>query len=104
MAIGRAESGKRMDLLVYAYIAVASVCTAVSLLHLAIFLRRFELKIHLIFSIMALCSAVATALDIFLNAALDVATYAELLIATNSVQVVLWISFVWFVRFYTEHV
>ena len=80
-----------MDLLVYVYIAVGSVCIAVSLLHLAIFLRRNELKVHLIFSFMALCAAIATVLDIFMNTAPDVATFALFLKSTNSVQVFLWI-------------
>ena len=90
-----------MSLLAGAHIFVGSICLAVSLLHLAIFLRRTESKVHLIFSIMALCCAVSTVLDIGMHRATDVATFAMFFKSSNTFQVLLWIAFMWLIRFYT---
>ena len=90
-----------MSILVGAHIFVASVCLDVCLLHLAIFLRRTESKVHLVFSIMALCCAVSAALDIRMHKATEVAAFAMFLKFTNTFQGLLWIAFIWFIRFYT---
>ena len=90
-----------MSLLAGAHIFVGSICLAVSLLHLAIFLRRTESKVHLIFSIMALCCAVSTVLDIGMHRATDVAAFAMFFKYSNTFQVLLWIAFMWLIRFYT---
>jgi len=89
-------------LLTIAYIVVSSVCSAVSLLHLMIFLRRREETVHLVFACMALCCAVATALDIRMHMATNVTDFAQFLKATNTVQGLLWIAFAWFIQFYTR--
>ena len=88
-------------LFINACIVVSSICGAVSLLHLMIFLRRREETVHLVFACMALCSAVATALDIRMHTATSVADFVRFLRATNAVQALLWIAFAWFIRFYT---
>ena len=85
-----------------AYIVVGSVCGAVSLLHLMIFLRRREEKVHLIFAGMALCCAVSAVLDIRMHTAADVAEFVRFLKFTNTVQVLLWIAFAWFIQVYTR--
>jgi PAS domain-containing protein len=85
-----------------AYIVVGSVCGAVSLLHLIIFLRRREKKVHLIFAGMALCCAVSAVLDIQMHTAADVAAFVRFLKSTNTVQVLLWIAFAWFIQTYTR--
>ncbi len=90
-----------MSLLAGSHIFVGSICLAVSLLHLVIFLRRPEFKVHLIFSIMALCCAVATLLDIGMHKATEVANFALFLKSTNTFQALLWIAFMWFILFYT---
>jgi PAS domain-containing protein len=90
-----------MKLLAGSHIFVGSICLAISLLHLAIFVRRTELKVHLIFSIMALCCAIATGLDIGMHQARDVTDFALFMKSSNTFQALLWIAFMWFIRFYT---
>lgn len=90
-----------MNLLAGAHIFVASVCLVVSLLHIAIFLRRRELKVNLVFAIMALCCAAAAILDIGMYQARDAATFGIYLKFTNTFQVLLWIAFIWFIQAYT---
>jgi PAS domain S-box-containing protein len=85
-----------------AYIVVGSVCGAVSLLHLMIFLRRREEKVHLIFAGMALCCAVSAVLDIQMHTAENVVEFVRFLKFTNTVQVLLWIAFAWFIQTYTR--
>jgi PAS domain S-box-containing protein len=85
-----------------AYIVVGSICGAVSLLHLLIFIRRRAEKIHAIFAFMALCCAVSTMLDIHMHGAVSVAEFVRFYKATNTFQVFLWISFAWFIRFYAH--
>ena len=85
-----------------AYIVVGSVCGAVSLLHLVIFLRRREEKVHLIFAGMALCCAVSAVLDIQMHTAENVVEFVRFLKFTNTVQVLLWIAFAWFIQVYTR--
>ena len=85
-----------------AYTVVGSVCGAVSLLHLMIFLRRRAVKVHLIFSIMALCCSISAVLDIHMHAAANVADFIYFHKVTNTVQVSLWISFAWFIQSYTH--
>ncbi len=84
-----------------AYIVVGSVCGAVSLLHLMIFLRRHEEKVHLIFAFMALCCAVSAVLDIQMHTAANLADFIRFHKFTNTVQVLLWIAFAWFIQAYT---
>jgi hypothetical protein len=67
-----------------------------------IFLRRREETVHLVFACMALCCAVATALDIRMHMATNVTDFAQFLKATNTVQGLLWIAFAWFIQFYTR--
>jgi hypothetical protein len=67
-----------------------------------IFLRRREETVHLVFACMALCCAVATALDIRMHTATTVADFARFLKATNTVQGLLWIAFAWFIQFYAR--
>jgi PAS domain S-box-containing protein len=85
-----------------AYFVISSICVAVGLLHLMIFLRRREETVHLVFACMALCCAVATALDIRMHTATTVADFARFLKATNTVQGLLWIAFAWFIQFYAR--
>jgi len=85
-----------------AYIVVGSVCGAVSLLHLMIFLRRREEKVHLIFAGMALCCAISAVLDIQMHTAENVVEFVRFLKFTNTVQVLLWIAFAWFIQVYTR--
>ena len=86
-----------------AYIVVGSVCGAVSLLHLMIFLRRREEKVHLIFAFMALCCAVSAVLDIQMHTAANLADFIRFHKFTNTVQVLLWIAFAWFIQAYTHN-
>ena len=86
-----------------AYIVVGSICGAVCLLHLLIFIRRREEKINAIFAFMALCCAISTLLDIRMHSAKDVDVFVYFLKATNTFQVFLWISFAWFIQAYTRN-
>lgn len=83
------------------YIVIATVCAVVGSLHLLIYVRRTDLKVHLIFSIMALSSAVSTVFDLWMFTSRTIPDFAYWLKMTNNIQVVLWISFVWFVKVYT---
>jgi hypothetical protein len=86
-----------------AYIVVGSVCGAVSLLHLMIFLRRTgRTGPPGICRVMALCCALATLLDIQMHLATDIADFVWALKATNTVQVMLWIAFAWFIKLSTH--
>jgi PAS domain S-box-containing protein len=89
-------------LFTYGYIAIGSICSTVTLLHLMIFLRRTEARVHLIFALMALCCALATLLDTQMHRASDVDGFVRALKATNTVQVVLWIAFAWFIKLATR--
>jgi len=90
-----------MSLLASAHIFVASVCVVLSLLHITIFLRRTELKVNFVFAIMTLCCAAGALLDIGMVQARDVETFTAYLKLTNTFQVLLWITFIWFIKFYT---
>ena len=73
------------------------------LLHLMIFLRRRQERVHLVFAFMALCCALATLLDIRMHLASDVSTFVWALKPTNTVHVLLWIAFDWFIKLSTKH-
>ncbi|MBT8339876.1 MAG: sigma 54-interacting transcriptional regulator [Desulfatitalea sp.] len=91
-----------MSIFANIYIIISSVCIAVSLLHLLIFLRRREQRVHLIFSIMALCAGISTLCDLTMFASQTTEAVARWLKLTNNVQGLLWISFVWFIDAYTR--
>jgi PAS domain S-box-containing protein len=88
--------------LISSYIAISGICSAVMLLHLVIFLRRRHERVHLVFGVMALCCALATLLDIRMHLATDIADFVWSLKATNTVQVMLWIAFAWFIKLSTH--
>lgn len=88
--------------LINSYIAISGICGAVMLLHLMIFLRRRQEWVHLVFAVMALCCAIASLLDIRMYLASDVAAFVWALKATNTVQVLLWIAFAWFIKLSTH--
>jgi len=90
------------NLFTYGYIAISSICSTVTVLHLMIFLRRTEERVHLVFALMAFCCALATLLDIQMHLASDVVGFVRALKATNTVQVLLWISFAWFIKLSTH--
>ncbi|WP_372683662.1 hypothetical protein, partial [Desulfosarcina sp.] len=84
-----------------AYIVVGSICGAVSLLHLLIFVRRREEKIHAVFAFMALCCAVATVMDIRMHTATTVSDFVRFYKTTNTIQAFLWVAFAWFIQLYS---
>jgi formate hydrogenlyase transcriptional activator len=88
--------------LINSYIAISGICFAVMLLHLIIFLRLRQERVHLVFAFMALCCTLATVLDIQMHTASDLVAFIWFLKATNTVQVLLWIAFAWFVRLSTR--
>ncbi|WP_155307092.1 hypothetical protein [Desulfosarcina widdelii] len=71
-------------------------------LHLLIFLRRRHERVYLVFAIMALCCGLAALFDIRMHLALDVAGFFWALKANNTVQVILWIAFAWFIKLSTR--
>ncbi len=86
-----------------AYIAVGSICGAVSLLHLLIFVRRREEKIHAVFAFMALCCAMATVVDIRMHTATTVDDFVRFYKTTNTIQAFLWVAFAWFIQLYSSN-
>jgi hypothetical protein len=86
-----------------AYIAVGSICGAVSLLHLLIFIRRREEKIHVVFAFMALCCAMATVVDIRMHTATTVDDFVRFYKTTNTIQAFLWVAFAWFIQLYSSN-
>jgi PAS domain S-box-containing protein len=86
-----------------AYIAVGSICGAVSLLHLLIFVRRREEKIHIVFAFMALCCAMATVVDIRMHTATTVDDFVRFYKTTNTIQAFLWVAFAWFIQLYSSN-
>jgi PAS domain S-box-containing protein len=91
-----------MDLFNYSFVTIGSICLSVSALHLLIYTRRPDLRIHLLFSLMAFCSAVSSYYDLAMYTSSDTASYTSHLKATNSFQGLLWILFTWFIRDYTH--
>ena len=93
-----------MTLFSLAFIFVGSICFTLGCLHLLIFLRRKDLKVHLAFSLMAFAISLSSFFEIWAFKADTLAEYTPLLKATLLAQCVLWISFAWFVHYFTRSV
>ena len=91
-----------MSLFTIAFIFVGSVCCSIGLLHLLIFLRRRDLKEDLSFAVLAIAIGFSSFFEIGAFHADSLATHIPLLKGTLFVQCVLWISFTWFIHFYTK--
>ena len=91
-----------MGLISYAFIFVGSICFALGYLHLIIFLRRRDLKIDLIFSLMAFSISLSTFFEIWAFKTGALTENLPIFKATLSVQCLLWISFAWFVYYFTS--
>ena len=90
-----------MGPLIKADLMISGICLSLAFLHLAIYVRRPELKAYLFFAIMCFCMAGSA---YFETGAYCAATSGEFLSAFKilvTLQGILWISFAWFVAFYT---
>lgn len=90
-----------MMLISYAFVFVGSVCFSLGLLHLLIFFRRKDLKVELVFSFLATAVALSTFLELWTFKSSGLQQHLTLLKATLTVQSLLWITFGWFVYYYT---
>ena len=93
-----------MTLFSLAFISVGSICFTLGCLHLLIFIRRQDLKVDLVFSLVAFAFSLSSFFEIWAFKADTLAKYLPLLKATLLVQCVLWICFAWFVHFFTRSV
>ena len=91
-----------MTLFSFAYIFVGSICFALGCLHLLIFYRRRDLRVDLFFSCMAFAIAFSSFLELWAFQSNSLTSYVPLLKATLDVQALLWISFAWFVFYFTR--
>jgi PAS domain S-box-containing protein len=91
-----------MTLFSFAFIFVGSICFALGCLHLLIFLRRQDLKVDLVFSLMAFAISFSSFFEIWTFKADTLTEYIPLFKTTLVVQCLLWISFAWFVHFFTR--
>ena len=91
-----------MSLFAFAFIFVGSFCFSLGCLHLLIFLRRKDLKVDLVFSLMAFAISLSSFFEIWAFRTDTLTVYVPLLKATLVVQCILWICFAWFVHFYTR--
>ena len=91
-----------MTLFSSAFIFVGSVCFALGLFHLLIFLRRGDLRVDLIFSCMAFAIALSSYLEILAFKTGSMPEYTLLLKGTLAVQCILWTCFGWFVYYFTK--
>jgi PAS domain S-box-containing protein len=93
-----------MTLFSFAFIFVGSITFTFGFLHLLIFLRRRDLKVNLAFSLMAFAVSFSSFFEIWTFKAETLSAYIPLFKTTLSIQCLLWISFAWFVYFYTKSV
>ena len=91
-----------MELISYAFIFVGSICFALGYLHLIIFLRRRDRIIDLVFSLMAFTIGLSSWLEIWAFKTAILPDNLGIFKATLFVQCLLWISFGWFVYFFTN--
>jgi PAS domain S-box-containing protein len=91
-----------MTLLSFSFIFVGSVAFSLGFLHLLIFLRRRDLKVDICFSCMAFAIALSSCFEIWALKADTLSAYIPLLKTTLAIQCGLWISFAWFIHYYTQ--
>jgi PAS domain S-box-containing protein len=91
-----------MELFSFAFIFVGSIAFSLGFLHLLIFLRRRDLKVDLVFSLMAFSISLSSFLELLAFKADTLSAYIPLLKTTLGVQCLLWISFAWFVHYFTR--
>lgn len=89
-------------LISYAFVFVGSICFSLGLLHLLIFFRRQDLKVELAFSCVALAVSFSTFLELWTFKTGLLLENVTLLKATLTVQSILWITFAWFVYYFTS--
>ena len=93
-----------MTLFSFAFIFMGSIAFSLGFLHLLIFLRRQDLKVDLVFSLMAFAISLSSFLEIWAFKADTLSAYIPLLKTTLGVQCLLWISFAWFIHYFTRSV
>lgn len=91
-----------MELISYAFIFVGSICIALGYLHLIIFLRRRDRIIDLVFALMAITIGLSSWFEIWAFNTAILPDNLKIFKATLFIQSLLWISFSWFVYFFTS--
>jgi PAS domain S-box-containing protein len=91
-----------MSLISFAFIFVGSVSFAIGYLHLIIFFRRQELRVDLVFSLMAFAIALSSFFEIWAFKTGSLPEHIIIHKATLCAQGLLWINFAWFVFYYTK--
>jgi len=91
-----------MSLISFAFIFAGSVSFAIGYLHLIIFFRRKELRVDLVFSLMAFAIALSSFLEIWAFNTGSLSEHIAIHKATLCAQGLLWINFAWFVFYYTK--
>jgi len=91
-----------MSPLLIADIAVGSICIAVGLLHLAVFVRRRDLKPHLFFALMAIGAGLSVLTDPWMITAETVPSFVSALKFRITFEGILWVALIWFIDAYTQ--
>ncbi|MBW1943987.1 MAG: sigma 54-interacting transcriptional regulator [Deltaproteobacteria bacterium] len=91
-----------MSPLLIADIAVGSICIAVGLLHLSVFVRRRDLKPHLFFALMAISAGLSVLTDPWMITAETVPSFISALKFRISFEGILWVALIWFIDAYTQ--
>ena len=85
-------------------LVIAGCCFAIGILHLALFVRRRESRIVLIFAIMVLAMAVGAFIEAFTFRLDDIATYSRYFKWMVTANGIMWTMLVWFIAAYTGSV
>jgi len=91
-----------MTLFSFVFIFVGSITFSLGFLHLLIFIRRRDLKVDLVFSLMAFAISLSSFMELLAFKADSLSVYIPLLKTTLGVQCLLWISFAWFIHYFTR--
>jgi PAS domain S-box-containing protein len=87
--------------LITANIIVCGICLSLAFLHLAIYIRRTELKAYLFFAVISFCMAGSSFFETEMYHAVTSNAFLSAFKNQVTCQGILWIGFAWFVAFYT---
>lgn len=90
-----------MGPLITANIIVCGICLSLAFLHLAIYIRRTELKAYLFFAVISFCMAGSSFFETEMYHAVTSKAFLSAFKNQVTCQGILWIGFAWFVAFYT---
>jgi PAS domain S-box-containing protein len=90
-----------MGPMLIANLVIAGCCFAIGILHLALFFRRRQSRMTLLFGLMAISMAVSAFLDVWVYTAESIAVYSRIFKWQVTANGVMWTLLVWFIADYT---